>query len=352
MLKRLYYLILLVFLYFPLTASANPFEGGWQLQTGQSTIGFLSVKKGTIAEYSGFASFSGQIDPTGAAEIVIAMDSVDTKIDLRNVRMRFLFFETFKHGEARIKATIPPELVADLPSHTRKTVDLSVSLTLHGIETNLTAPVAVTLMDNNTVNVSTVQPIILSLADFDLLGGLAKLEEAANVTITPVGIVSLDLYFQRNGSPGDRAVTPAPAIVASATTGSSTALETTGTFSRDECEGRFDILSQSRSLNFPPNTAEITQDAQGFLDVLADVVNRCPDMKVEVGGHTDAWGKSSWNLELSRQRAVAVAKYLITKGASQSRLIPVGYGETSPLVDNDTLENRAKNRRIEFKVLN
>ena len=169
MLKRLYYLILLVFLYFPLTASANPFEGGWQLQTGQSTIGFLSVKKGTIAEYSGFASFSGQIDPTGAAEIVIAMDSVDTKIDLRNVRMRFLFFETFKHGEARIKATIPPELVADLPSHTRKTVDLSVSLTLHGIETNLTAPVAVTLMDNNTVNVSTVQPIILSLADFDLL---------------------------------------------------------------------------------------------------------------------------------------------------------------------------------------
>jgi len=344
--KQLYYLILLIFFATPQLGAANPFEGGWRLQTEKSTIGFLSVKKGTIAEYSGFASFSGEITPTGAAELTVALDSVDTKIDLRNVRMRFLFFETFKHSEATVSTTLRPEQVADLARLGRKIIDLSVSLKLHGVQAEVTSPVALTLLDENTINVSTVQPIILSLADFGLLEGLGKLEDAASVTITPVGIVSLDLTFQRNGT------TSATQQTAAVASGSGAALETTGTFSRDECEGRFEILSQSRSLNFPPNTAEITDDASGFLDVLADVVNRCPDMKVEVGGHTDAWGKSAWNLELSRLRAVAVAKYLISKGASQSRLVAVGYGETSPLVDNNTPENRAKNRRIEFQVLN
>ncbi|TNJ42321.1 OmpA family protein [Phaeobacter sp. B1627] len=346
MLKRIYYLILLTFLSFSHGASANPFEGGWQLDTAQSTIGFLSVKKGTIAEYSGFASFAGEIDGAGNANITIALDSVDTKIDLRNVRMRFLFFETFKHAEAVIKASIPQDQIADLSQTKRKIIDLSVTLSLHGVVADLTAPVAVTLLDENSINVSTVQPIILSLSDFDLLNGLSKLEDAASVTITPVGIVSLDLNFRRSGSENLQSV------ATSQISGSQAALETTGTFNRDECVGRFEILSQSRSLNFPPNTAAITAEARSFLDVLADVVNRCPDMKVEVAGHTDAWGKAQWNLELSRQRAVAVAKYLMEKGASQSRLVPVGYGETRPLVGNDTVENRAKNRRIEFKVLN
>ncbi|OIQ33099.1 MAG: hypothetical protein BM562_01590 [Alphaproteobacteria bacterium MedPE-SWcel] len=346
MLRQIYCLILLTFISINQGAFANPFGGGWQLDGEQSTIGFLSVKKGTIAEYSGFASFSGEIDGEGNANITIALDSVDTKIDLRNVRMRFLFFETFKHAEAVITAAIPQDQIADLSTAKRKIIDLPVSLSLHGIVSNLTTPVAVTLLDNDSVNISTVQPIILSLSDFDLLNGLSKLEDAASVTITPVGIVSLDLYFRRSGAESLQAV------AASQKSGSETALETTGTFNRDECEGRFDILSQSRSLNFPPNTASITAEASSFLDVLADVVNRCPDMRIEVGGHTDAWGKSAWNLELSRQRAVAVTKYLMDKGASQARLVPVGYGETKPLVDNTTSENRAKNRRIEFKVLN
>ena len=47
-----------------------------------------------------------------------------------------------------------------------------------------------------------------------------------------------------------------------------------------------------------------------------------------------------------------MASYLIDKGANPARLIAIGYGETAPLVDNDTAANRAKNRRIEFKVLN
>ena len=343
--KRLCQLFLLNFLLLPQLASANPLERGWTLATERSSIGFLSVKKGTIAEYSGFASFTGTIDPTGNADVTVALDSVDTNIDLRNVRMRFLFFETFKHSQARVSAQISSAQISDLAEAGRKTVELPVTLELHGVTVELSTRVALTLLDTDTVNVSTVQPIILSLADFDLLSGLEKLEEAANVTITPVGIVSLDLYFQRNGS-------NAGAMTQETTTNASVALETNGTFNRGECEGRFEVLSQSRSVNFAANSSDVAETSEAFLDALADIVNRCPDLKIEVGGHTDAWGKAAWNLELSRQRAVSVTKHLITKGADQSRLVAVGYGETAPLVGNSTADNRAKNRRIEFKVLN
>ena len=100
----------------------NPFAGGWVLQPEGSTLGFQSVKNETKVEFSSFATFSGQISPTGDAEIKVALDSVDTKIDLRNVRMRFLFFETFKFPLATITLHLDPALIADLPTKRRMTV--------------------------------------------------------------------------------------------------------------------------------------------------------------------------------------------------------------------------------------
>ena len=84
-------LVLFYFIAQPALA-ADPFEHGWQLDPEASAITFLSVKKDTIAETSQFAAISGQITERGVAQLIIALDSVDTKIDLRNVRMRFLFF--------------------------------------------------------------------------------------------------------------------------------------------------------------------------------------------------------------------------------------------------------------------
>ena len=77
-------------------AQENPFANGWTLQPGASNLNFQSVKKKTVVESSSFATLAGGIDDSGLAKITVLLDSVDTKIDLRNVRMRFLFFETFK----------------------------------------------------------------------------------------------------------------------------------------------------------------------------------------------------------------------------------------------------------------
>lgn len=323
--------------------AAGPFDGGWQLTPESSAIRFISIKKGSIAESSRFAAFSGGISETGEARIHIALDSVDTSIDLRNVRMRFLFFETFTYPEAVITAQISPDQIADLAAVQRKQIDLPVTLSLHGVTAGLTVPVAVTLLNETRVAVATVQPVILKLEDFNLNPGREKLEEAAGVTITPVGLVSMDLMFERGG-----ASVPAGTVTA----GSSAALEASGDFSREACTGRFEILSQGRSVNFAPSTARLDANSRDFLNSLSDIIRRCPGMVVEVGGHTDSQGKAAWNMTLSEKRAAAVNQYLQLKGIPAERLVAVGYGETTPLVSNDNAQNRAKNRRIEFKVLN
>ncbi len=76
-----------------------------------------------------------------------------------------------------------------------------------------------------------------------------------------------------------------------------------------------------------------------------------PKMTVEIGGHTDNIGKAKANQELSLRRAESVKNYLVAKGIDGSRIMTRGYGPSQPVGSNKTDEGRAKNRRIEFKVL-
>lgn len=71
---------------------------------------------------------------------------------------------------------------------------------------------------------------------------------------------------------------------------------------------------------------------------------------IEVAGHTDSSGPEAYNMDLSRRRAQAVVDFLLGKGIDQVRLSMQAYGETKPMVENDTREKRAKNRRVEFKI--
>lgn len=328
--------------------TVDPFENGWTLDASASELRFMSVKKGTVAEISSFATLSGLITEQGLAQIRVLLDSVDTKIDLRNVRMRFLFFETFLHPEATVTAQLDPMKLTDLHSVRRKVVDLDFAVALHGITVNRTARVAVTLIDNDRVVVSTTAPIALTLPEFDLDGGRQKLEEAAGVTIMPVGIVSFDFVFDR-ASPG---TPPAPETVAVATAPGAAALETKGDLDREACIGRFEILSRTGNIYFPPASARLDDKSRPLLENLHDIVSRCPGLIVEISGHTDADGGPGANQRLSERRAASVAAWLSEKGIAADRMQVVGYGETRPLVPNTSYANKARNRRIEFSVVN
>jgi OOP family OmpA-OmpF porin len=104
-------------------------------------------------------------------------------------------------------------------------------------------------------------------------------------------------------------------------------------------------------IEFQLDSAEITPASFVTLDRAARVLADYPDLRVEIGGHTDATGTREHNLALSLTRAQAVKSYLAAKGVDPARLRAVGFGRDRPVAGNDTEPGRARNRRIEFRLL-
>ena len=87
------------------------------------------------------------------------------------------------------------------------------------------------------------------------------------------------------------------------------------------------------------------------LNRVVDLMNDNPSIEIEMSAHTDSYGSDEYNFKLSDERARSVREYILSKGISPSRIISQGYGETKPVVPNDTDDNRQLNRRVEFKIL-
>jgi OOP family OmpA-OmpF porin len=90
------------------------------------------------------------------------------------------------------------------------------------------------------------------------------------------------------------------------------------------------------------------------LDEVGAILQKWPELRIEIGGHTDSRGSEAYNQKLSEERAQAVLAYLKEKfpDLHADQFTAVGYGESKPLVPNTSVLNMAKNRRVEFKVLN
>ncbi|MDF2449280.1 MAG: outer membrane protein OmpA family [Bacteroidota bacterium] len=97
--------------------------------------------------------------------------------------------------------------------------------------------------------------------------------------------------------------------------------------------------------------ADLKQESFSELNRLVKLMEQNPTMEIALGGHTDNVGSEESNVKLSSDRAKAVLNYLVLKGISQSRITSNGYGKSKPVVENDTEENRALNRRVEFTIL-
>lgn len=96
-------------------------------------------------------------------------------------------------------------------------------------------------------------------------------------------------------------------------------------------------------------SAQIKPQSKPTLDEIAAVMSAHPDWKLNVGGHTDNVGGDAFNLQLSQQRAEAVKTTLVSQyGISADRMTTAGYGASSPVETNDTMEGRARNRRVEL----
>jgi len=105
-------------------------------------------------------------------------------------------------------------------------------------------------------------------------------------------------------------------------------------------------------VEFEYNSANLTPASQATLNDAAATLSKNPDLKVEVAGYTDSAGAEEYNRNLSDRRAASVRDYLVNAGANPANLASRGYGESNPIADNSTADGRARNRRVELRVLN
>lgn len=105
------------------------------------------------------------------------------------------------------------------------------------------------------------------------------------------------------------------------------------------------------NLEFEDNSFALNGGIEGKLNYIVAFMQRYPMFRMHIKGHTDSDSDAKYNLELSRKRAAIIKKYIAkTGGLSEDRMLASGFGETRPLVPNDTEEHKRMNRRVEFVV--
>lgn len=119
----------------------------------------------------------------------------------------------------------------------------------------------------------------------------------------------------------------------------------------EECVARVNALVAKQKITFEPGSAEIDGSAAGLMNQLAQALEQCKALPMEIQGHTDAQGSEDGNKALSQARAEAVLVALQGRRVDVSEMTAIGYGEERPIGDNETDEGRELNRRIEFHLI-
>jgi OmpA-OmpF porin, OOP family len=114
---------------------------------------------------------------------------------------------------------------------------------------------------------------------------------------------------------------------------------------------QLDAALANRLIEFQPGNAQLTTAGTQILDELLPVLQKFEGRRFEVHGHTDDQGARAQNLALSLARANAVRDYLVSRGIPRGQIETGGWGPDKPVANNGSIEGRARNRRIEFRVL-
>jgi outer membrane protein OmpA-like peptidoglycan-associated protein len=111
-------------------------------------------------------------------------------------------------------------------------------------------------------------------------------------------------------------------------------------------------IKLTKQIHFETDSAKILGDSNSLMEEIADVLQHSTGIrKVEIQGHTDNTGTREHNQQLSDARAAAVKTWLVGAGVDANRLVSRGYGQDRPLAPNVTAANRARNRRVQFIIL-
>ena len=168
----------------------------WRL-TAASKVGYVSIKNNAIAEHNYFSGVTGSLNKKGQLKVSIDLSTVETQVDIRNQRMRDLFFEVTQYPEAVVTAQLDMQELAQVESGAPLEIVKPFTLSLHGVESTAEAHLRI-ISAGGRAWVSTVQPILISAADFGLEGGVAALRKIAGLeAIAAVVPVSVNLKLAK-----------------------------------------------------------------------------------------------------------------------------------------------------------
>jgi len=117
-------------------------------------------------------------------------------------------------------------------------------------------------------------------------------------------------------------------------------------------EAKAELIELSETVQFETESAVLLDRSKQLLDDVAREMSDHPEIrKVQIEGHTDSTASNRHNLKLSKDRIASVRSYLVGKGIEPNRLSIKAFGETKPIASNKTEDGRAKNRRVEFRIM-
>ncbi|MFY8049126.1 MAG: YceI family protein [Erythrobacter sp.] len=179
-------------------AAAPVTEGVWTLDPAGSRLAYVSIKAGEIAEANRFEKLSGTVAADGTATLDIDLASVNTGVDIRNERMREIFFAVAENPKATITAKLDPAAFAGLAVGQSLTRPLKASVTIKGASSDVETELLVTRVGADRVTVVPTAPVIISTDMFGLTDELGELRALAQLpSITPAVPVTFTLAFKR-----------------------------------------------------------------------------------------------------------------------------------------------------------
>lgn len=180
------------------TEAASVTEGAWTLDPAASRLAYVSIKAGEVAESNRFDKLTGSVAADGTATLVIDLASVNTGVDIRNERMREVFFEVADNPRAAVTAKLDPAAFAGLAVGQSITRSLKATVALKGVESQVETEVLVTRASADRVTVVPTAPVIISTDMFELTDELGELRALAQLpSITPAVPVTFTLAFTR-----------------------------------------------------------------------------------------------------------------------------------------------------------
>jgi len=179
----------------------EPVEVLWQLNGGDSSINYVSMKKDHVAENntfvadSGEAALSGSISSTGEAIFAIDLNDVSTGVDIRNGRLLSILFETELLPTAYFRTQVDVVSLSQMAIGDTNFTTLSGDISLHGMRQTISADVLIIKKSDTEISVSTVKPINIDSKAFDMANGIEALRVVAN--LSSIGEV-VPVYFHLN----------------------------------------------------------------------------------------------------------------------------------------------------------